>query len=160
MDNKKYIIEICNKGGIPDVFGMDVMKNIKETGIAGVKDVITAELYCFEGDISLEEMKEIAEEVLLDRVIQKYFIREKEDVSGKQGYNFVVDVFYKKGVTDAVAETVSIAIKDAGIKKDLRISTGKRYYIKGDLTKAEIKLICEKVLSNCLVQDYFIIERG
>ncbi|MCM8778068.1 MAG: phosphoribosylformylglycinamidine synthase subunit PurS, partial [Candidatus Omnitrophica bacterium] len=71
--------------------------------------------------------------------------------------SIVVDVFYKKGVTDAVAETVDIAVKDAGIKKDVKISTGKRYYIKGDLTKKEIELICEKVLANRLVQDYVII---
>ncbi|MCM8829798.1 MAG: phosphoribosylformylglycinamidine synthase subunit PurS [Candidatus Omnitrophica bacterium] len=154
---KIYKIEVCNKKGIPDAFGLDVMKNIRETGIVKVKDVTTSDLYCFQGDISLEDIKRIADDVLLDKVIQEYIIREEDrgDFEDK-GYGIVVDVFYKKGVTDAVAETVAVAVKDAGIKKDVKISTGKRYYIKGELTKKEIELICEKVLANRLVQDYVI----
>lgn len=66
------------------------------------------------------------------------------------------DVFYKKGVTDAVADTVSFAAKDAGITADIKVSTGKRYYIKGKITKDDIELICERLLANRLVQDYYI----
>ena len=154
---KRYIIEVCSKEGIPDVFGMDAMKNIRETGITGIEEITTADLYRFEGDISLKDIKKIAEDVLLDKVIQKYFIEEGSPIK-RDDYEIVVDVFYKKGVTDAVAETVAIAIRDAGIKveKDIKISTGKRYYIKGRITRKNIELICEKVLVNRLVQDYSI----
>ncbi|MDD3726312.1 MAG: phosphoribosylformylglycinamidine synthase subunit PurS [Candidatus Ratteibacteria bacterium] len=156
MKENKFLIEVCNKEGVPDIFGMDALKNIRETGLVGIEDIATADLYRFEGDISLEDIRKIAEDVLLDRVIQRYFIREEGTPVRKDGYSIVVDVFYKKGVTDAVADTVSIAIRDAGIKADVKTSTGKRYYIKGRLTKHNIELICEKVLANRLVQDYSI----
>ncbi|MCX8082481.1 MAG: phosphoribosylformylglycinamidine synthase subunit PurS [bacterium] len=156
MKKNIFLIEIYNKTDIPDVFGIDVMKNIMGTGISEIDGITTAELYRFEGDISLKEIKKIAEDVLVDSVIQEYKIRKYGDTVRKDAFNFIVDVFYKKGVTDAVAETVAVAVKDAGIKKDLKISTGKRYYIKGSLTKEKIELMCEKVLANRLVHDYSI----
>jgi len=151
-----YTVEVCNKKDIPDAFGQEIKNSIRETGISGIEEVFTADLYYFEGDISSEDIEKIAQDVLLDSVIQQYFLDDVHIRNIKEEDYVVVDVFYKKGVTDAVAETVSVAIKDAGIKKEVRVSTGKRYYLKGVFTKEEIERICDKVLANRLVQDYSI----
>jgi len=67
-------------------------------------------------------------------------------------------VFFKKGVTDAVGDTVIIAVRDAGIKSDVSVSTGKRYYLKGGIMDKDLETICAKVLVNPLVQDYSIVK--
>jgi phosphoribosylformylglycinamidine synthase len=151
-----YTVEVCNKKGIPDAFGQEIRKSIRETGIPCIEEVFTADLYRLEGDISPEDIEKIAKDVLLDSVIQEYFLDDMHIKGKKEEGCVVIDVFYKRGVTDAVADTVSVAIKDAGIKKEVRVSTGKRYYLKGSFTKEEIERICEKVLANRLVQEYLI----
>ncbi|HOL21606.1 MAG TPA: phosphoribosylformylglycinamidine synthase subunit PurS [bacterium] len=151
-----YLLEICNKEGIPDVFGIEIKKSIRETGIPEIESVLTSDLYHFEGDLSSEDITKIAEDVLLDGVIQEYFLGDENIKRRGLEYPVVIDVFYKKGVTDAVADTVSIAIKDAGIKKDVKVSTGKRYYLKGQFNREELEKICDKVLANRLVQEYSI----
>ncbi|NLG11719.1 MAG: hypothetical protein GX554_01625 [Elusimicrobia bacterium] len=152
---KRYLIEVHNKKDILDVFRKGMINDIKEQGISGVQDIAISDLYRIEGDISLKEIKKIAEDVLRDRIIQESFVTEGLAVQ-KKGYDVAIDVFYKKGVTDAVADTVSFAAKDAGITADIKVSTGKRYYIKGKITKDDIELICERLLANRLVQDYYI----
>ncbi|RLD12811.1 MAG: hypothetical protein DRI28_07100, partial [Caldiserica bacterium] len=55
-----------------------------------------------------------------------------------------------------VAETAERAIKDMGIMFPLKISTGTKYILKGDLKKEEVENICIRILANTLIQDYFI----
>ncbi len=153
------IIEVRNKKGVPDVFGQDVRKNIKEMGISGIGEVLASEIYGFEGSSGDEELRYIAENILVDSVIQEYFLNGGKQSSGED--RFVVDVFYKKGVTDPVADTVKTAVKDAGIKTDISVSTGKRYYLKGSLTEEDVKSACMKLLANPLIQNYSIsYEKG
>jgi len=115
--------------------------------------VKVSDLYSFEGNINLKEVKEIAENILLDRVSQRYFAAKK---SMKKGNAWIVEVWYKKGVTDPVAETTKKAICDYGLKKEINISTGKKYYIYGNFNKNQIKNICERLLVNSLIHNYEI----
>ena len=72
--------------------------------------------------------------------------------------NSAVEVYYKIGGTDTVAETVSIGINDIGIKRTFSIRTGKKYYLGNNLSRQEIKKIAEKILCNTVVQKYEIID--
>lgn len=152
----KFIVEIFYKKNIVDAFGSEVKKNIEEMGMRNVEKVNVSDLYLFEGNIGEKEVKEIAENILFDRVSQKYSLNRK--LSGKKNL-WIVDVWYKKGVTDLVAETTKKAISDYGIKKEINVSTGKKYYIYGNFTEKEIKIICDRMLYNSLIQDYEI-KRG
>jgi len=149
-----HIIEVCNKKGVPDVFGQDVKKNIKEMGISGVENVFTSEIYRFESSSGYDKLRYIAENILVDAVIQEYFLDKTRKIEGKG--KFVIDVFYKNGVTDSVADTVKTAVKDAGIKTDMAVSTGKRYYLNGNLTEKDVETVCMKILVNPLIQNYSI----
>ncbi|MBN1445259.1 MAG: phosphoribosylformylglycinamidine synthase subunit PurS [Candidatus Omnitrophica bacterium] len=148
------IIEVRNKQGVPDVFGQDVRKNIREMGISGIEEVVASEIYGFEDSAGDDELRYIAENILVDSVIQEYCLNGEKQSAGEG--RVVIDVFYKKGVTDSVADTVKTAVKDAGIKTDISISTGKRYYLRGSLTEEDVKSVCMKLLANPLVQNYSI----
>jgi len=150
-----FIIEVMNKKKEEDIFGKEIEKNIKELGIFSVKEVNVSDLYKFSGKLNEIDIKEIAENVIIDRVSQKYKIYRNREK--KKGY-IVIEVWYKKGVTDTVAETTKYAVSDYGIKKEFEVATGKKYYLKGEFSEKEIKDICERILSNPLIQDYFVIK--
>lgn len=152
-----FIIEVMNKKKDEDIFGKEIKKNIKELGIFSVKEVRVSDLYKFCGNLTEDDIKEIAENVMIDKVSQTYKIYKERE--GKKGY-IVVEVWYKKGVTDTTAETTKYAVSDYGIKKKFEVATGKKYYLKGEFKEGEIKNICERILSNTLIQDYLIIKNG
>lgn len=149
----KFIVEIFYRKNIFDAFGHEVEKSIKEIGLERVEKVLVADLYCFEGNINPAMVREITEEVLLDNVSQQYCINR----DSKKGKNlWIVEVWFKKGVTDMVAETTKKAINDYGITEEINVSTGKKYYIYGKLTEDEIIKISERILANTLIQNYLI----
>jgi len=151
------IVEVCNKKTVPDVFGQEIRGNIRETGIGGIEEVLTSEVYRFEGISSRDELTRIAGEILVDAVAQDYFTGDS-NIERRGGYT-VVDVFYRKGVTDTVSDTVVIAMRDAGIRTGVSVSTGRRYYMKGNITDGDVRTICEKVLVNPLIQEYALVQR-
>ncbi len=151
-----FIVEIFYKSNIFDAFGHQIEKSIEEIGIKSIDKVKVSDLYSFDGDISLREVKEIAENVLVDKVSQKYSTG-KEFL--KKRNVWIVEVWFKKGVTDPVAETTKKAIYDYGLKKEVNVSTGKRYYIYGNFNKNQVKKICERLLVNSLIHNYKIEKR-
>jgi len=150
------MIEVFNRKDIPDVFGQDVRKNIGEMGISVVEEVFTSEIYRFQCSSGRDELRRIAENILVDAVIQEYLLDE-EMKAGERG-EFMVEVFYKSGVTDSVADTVRTAVRDAGIRTKMEVSTGRRYYLRGNLTGKDVETICRKILVNPLIQNYSVIE--
>jgi len=150
---EKYIIEVFYKTGAFDPFGDEIRKSIEDLGIFSVKEVKVAQLYMFEGKIvNKKTLQKIAGEILIDKVLQEFSFSQK---SKKRKDIWAVEVWHKKGVTDTVAETTLRAIKDIGIKIPLSISTGKKYLIKGNLKRETVEIICQRILANTLVQDYF-----
>jgi len=147
-----FIVEVFYKKGLFDAFAEDVRKSIEELGIKSIKEVEVRHLYRIDGKIDRKILKKICEEILIDRVSQDFKFYRKSAV--EEGWT--VEVWFKKGVTDTVAETAERAIKDMGIMVPLKVSTGTKYILKGDLKKEEVKNICIRILANTLIQDYFI----
>jgi phosphoribosylformylglycinamidine (FGAM) synthase PurS component len=151
---KSSVIEVYNKNSVPDVFGQEIKKNIESLGISGTDFVKVSQLYKFTGEgANPELLGEIARQVIIDPVSQSFAIKKKN--KGKKGF-FVVFVWYKQGVTDTVADTTLRTITDAGFSGQFTVSTGAKYYIRGDLKRQEIEEISERVLANSLIQDYAI----
>jgi phosphoribosylformylglycinamidine synthase subunit PurS len=151
------IIEVCSKKKVPDVFGQEVRRSIEETGISKIKDVLTSELYCFEGVLKRRELVRIAEDILVDPISQEFLLN-NEGAGRRAGVYRIVDIFYKNGVTDTVAETIMVALKDAGMTSVVSAATGRRYYLKGNLSDSEVKSICINVLMNPSIQDYSVLK--
>ncbi|MCM8818687.1 MAG: phosphoribosylformylglycinamidine synthase subunit PurS [Candidatus Omnitrophica bacterium] len=154
MSKNFYIIEIFKGKNIFDVFGQEIKKSIKELGILNIEEVKVSNLYRIEGnDIDKKKIIRIAKELLIDNVSEDYKIYRKT----KKSLNWwIIEVYLKDGVTDPVGETARKTIIESKILKDAIVKTGKKYYIKGKLTEKQIKEICEKILLNPLIQNYFI----
>ncbi|MFH1541070.1 MAG: phosphoribosylformylglycinamidine synthase subunit PurS [Elusimicrobiota bacterium] len=148
----EYKILIKYKDNIFDAEGEKIKKDILNLGFEGISSIKTAQMYKITGDISFEEVKDISENLLLDPITQLLFINSESKHNG-----CMVEVFYKYGVTDSVAETVNLGIKDINIKKNLDIKTGKKYFLQGKIQENKIKIIIEKSIVNTLIQEYRII---
>ncbi|MBI5574708.1 MAG: phosphoribosylformylglycinamidine synthase subunit PurS [Elusimicrobia bacterium] len=146
----EYKILVKYKIGFFDAEGERIKKDILNYRIKKSISVETAQVYEISGSITFKEIKKIAISLLSDPVSQLFF------VNFNLGKTKAIEVYYKKGVTDSVAETVKLGIIDMGVKKNLSVRTGKKYFIDGNLLQNELKKIAEKILANNVVQDYKI----
>jgi len=147
-----YTIEVGYKDALNDASGMSTKKDIEDLGIYSVRQVRASQLYIIEGEIEEDKILSVCRELLSDPVIQYFKINES---SGKGSLK--ADVYYKKGVTDAVGESVKIGIRDMGIDGVESVRTGARYEITGRLSGRIVRSICERLLANKVVQEYKII---
>ena len=163
----EYLIEISYKPGFFDALGHNILKDIKDMGISGTTKVKTAQLYLINGDLSQNDAILICKELLTDKITQQYNIKIQGTGYRVQGITpkpypltpnpcFIVQVWYKKGVTDAVADTVKKGAADLGVKAIDTIKTGQEYTITGKISAEKVREIAEGLLSNKVIQDYII----
>jgi len=157
MNKNFWIIEIFKKKNILDVFGEEIKKSINELGIFNIDEVKVSTIYKIESDTDKKKIEKIAKELLIDAVSEDFKIYRK---TGKKKDYWLVEVFLKEGVTDPVGDTAKKTIIESGILKNVVVKTGKKYYIKGNLKENQVKEICEKILANTLIQNYFIYKKG
>ncbi|OEG71304.1 hypothetical protein ATZ36_15180 [Candidatus Endomicrobiellum trichonymphae] len=176
-----FEIEICTKKGFKNSHGEHVLSDISGIGIEGITEVEYSPLYVIDGDITSAEAETIALELLSDKIIETYTCRYEKpcvEESLKTGFSagiavsktaafadpvisprsafFVIEVWYKKGVTDTVSESVIKAVKDLGIEKEIKVKTGHRHYLYGKVSKTVLNYIATKLLANTLVQEYVV----
>jgi phosphoribosylformylglycinamidine synthase len=146
-----FEIEIFTKKGFKDSRGEHVLSDICGIGVKDVTKVEYAPLYIIDGDINQNEVVTIASSLLSDKITEKFEISSNSDSK-----NSVIEVLYKKGVTDTVSESVIKAIKDLGIIKEIKVKTGHKYYLHGNISKTVLDKIAIELLANILVQEYKI----
>lgn len=96
---------------------------LKESGLKQWNCVGISALYRMEGPLTKNEIYLSAQELLCDPVIEKFSINSKPS----QSRLFFSDIWFKKGVTDPVAESILKALQDLKIRSNLRASSGTRY---------------------------------
>jgi len=146
-----YRIEIKEKSGIFDAIGEGLRKDIFDIGIKTVKKSRFIQVYNIEGSISIDEIKKICEELLVDKITQDYSIRKPQAPSHKP-HEYIIEVAYNPGVMDPVEESTLKGIQDLGVEGVSSVKTAKKYIIKGKLNVAKLKTISEKLLYNKLIQ--------
>lgn len=154
-----WVVGVGYKDDQKDPVGENTRGDILDLGFSKVQDVKTLQTYVIEGEIQKEEIGKIGKELLVDSVIQYFnFNRLSEDgehlkklVDKKNVW--VVEVFFRSGVMDAVGLSVEKALEVLGTKK-AKVKTGTTYVIKGDINEKQLKTICEKCLANEMIQTY------
>jgi len=157
MNENYWIVEIFKKKNIFDVFGEEVKKSIKELGIFNIEEVKVSNLYKIEAKTDKKNISKIVKELLVDNVSEDYKIYKK---GRKKKDYWIIEIYFKEGVTDPVGETARKTILESGILNEVDVKTGKKYYIKGNLKEKDIKEICEKILANTLIHNYIIFRKG
>lgn len=147
-------VEIKDKEGIVDALGNGVQKDILDLGIASVSKVSVVQVYLMEGNISPQDAERIAQELLIDKITQDYNCNlAKQTLPSLETDDLkIVEIAYNPGVMDPVEESTLKGIRDLGITTVESIRTARKYLFYGKLSKEELDLVVNKVLSNKLIQ--------
>ena len=152
-----YRIEVKYKDDLFDSLGKGVKRDIKEDlRIKNVKNVRTIEVYKIESVITLKEANILGKELFSDPIIQKFSVNRPLAAD----FSWIVEVGFKSGVTDNVAETAKEGIADI-IRRKFKgsLSTAKQYVFKGNISKNEIELISTRLLANPTIETYEILNK-
>lgn len=156
-----FKIEIFTKKEFKNSHGEHVLSDILGIGIKCVTKVEYSPLYIIDGDVNSAELKTIALELLSDKITEDYIVAKchyESDSKPVVGSAVsIIKVWYKKGVTDTVSESVVKAVKDLGIVKKVKVKTEHKYYMHGKVTQAVLDKIATRLLANTLIQEYKII---
>ena len=143
---KSTLIAVAHKPGVMDPVGHGLKKDIEELGLARVKNVLSAQLFRLEGDVSRQDRERIAKDLLCDPILQ-------ECQEHMAPHSLVVDIWFKTGVTDVVGDSVLKGIRDLDIQGVQEVRTGMRYAFEGVTKRDVAEKIATALLVNPLVHD-------
>ncbi len=147
-----YLIEVAYKEGIADPLARSVQQDVAHWGLKGLKKVATGQLYRLVGELSTADRHRIASDLLCDPVIQEFHDGGR-DTSPK---SVTIDVWYKQGVTDVVADSVMRGLQDLGIQSISQVRTGQRFRFLGVTDAKKAEQAAAALLMNPLVQDRMV----
>jgi phosphoribosylformylglycinamidine (FGAM) synthase PurS component len=148
-----WLIEVGYKPQFKDAIGNAVKQDIKEDLlIDSIEDVKYVEAYALKADLSQQQVEKIAQELVSDPVTQNYRI----NAQVMDDFDWEISVSYHDDVTDNVGMTCEQGIKDLGLKlkEEDSVRTIRKYYVKGSLTEEQVKLICQGLLANELIESF------
>ncbi len=147
---KQWRFEVFNKSGFPDVQGTSALADIRELGMSTVQAVQFAKVYLIEGEFDKDFSERLGQELLADPVCEEYYIGRSGAPAGLAKAT-LIEVHLKSGVTDPVAESVTSAMIDMGVKPS-SVRTARKYVLLGELGSRQIDTIAKKILANDCIE--------
>ncbi len=131
-------------------------------GLHQVQEIRCYDLYFLRGDLSEEEVKLLADQLLHNPVTQNVettLLETTHDLNNRFETTLpssrVIEVALRAGVTDPVAEQITRAAKLIGVTNLNAASTGLRFVVKGEqLTDALLDQLAKRLLANAVIQYY------
>ncbi len=150
-------IEIGFKEGTRDALGDKVARRITEHLHIDVERVRTIEVHTIDGDLTPAELEMAARGPLFDPIIQDYEINR----GLAQGFDWMIEVGFRPGVTDNVGKTAKEAIGLLpGVLPDrlYGVYTSRQYVIDGPISRQDAENIAANLLANELIERYEIVD--
>jgi phosphoribosylformylglycinamidine synthase len=147
-------IEIRPKSLFGDPHASGVFAQIRELGIDAVRAVRSARLFFLYGEFGEAEARRIAEELLIDPVVEEYSLLAEGAAPANAGGAGVIEVHLKPGVMDPVAASTEQAIRDMGFRLS-GVRTGRRYELDGEVAAEVREAIARKLLANAVIEDVY-----
>ena len=144
----EWHFEVFNRSDLPDVYGSEVLEDIKELGINTVEAVQSAKVVLIKADFDDGFAERIAKELLADPVCQEYHIGRSTAPAGLAKAT-LIEVHLKSGVTDPVAESVMTAIRDMG-QECQYVRTARKYVLLGEINDRQQKAIIRRLSNDCI----------
>ncbi|GAW66189.1 phosphoribosylformylglycinamidine synthase [Geoanaerobacter pelophilus] len=150
-------IEITLKDEVRDPRGERIKREIEHFLHLHVDQVRTIDVYTVDAQLSAEELEQVAAGPFSDPVIQNYSVGKP----AASGFDFLVEVGFRAGVTDNVGRTAGEAI---GYLLGRPLATGEavytsvQYLISGKLSREDAEKIATGLLCNTLIQRYQILD--
>ncbi len=146
-------IIVAFKRGEADPLGHSLEKTIKNFLGINAKSVRTRRAYIINAELKQEEIEALQKNLFVDPVTE-CSVRDMDN-----GFDWLVEVGYKPGVTDPVGRSAAIAVNQA-VKENLDLGSGvataTQYLISG-VSRDEIERIAKGLLSNPVIEDVRIL---
>ncbi|QWV95593.1 phosphoribosylformylglycinamidine synthase subunit PurS [Geomonas oryzisoli] len=150
-------IEITLKDEVRDPRGERIKREIAHFLHLDVADVRTIDVYTVDAPLSAEELNQVAAGPFSDPVIQNYSI----DKPAAAGFDYLVEVGFRPGVTDNIGRTAGEAIGyllGRPLAAGEGVYTSVQYLISGKLSQSDAEKIATGLLCNTLIQRYQILD--
>lgn len=144
-------VYVLNKPNFTDHHGIALAKEWRHAGYSSSPKVRVGQAYEIAGNLSREEADVLARQLLADPITQQAVILPSTEKSSAPGVT-TARIWPKPGVSDPVAQTVSIGAGDLGLKNIAAVRTGTIYEFAGNVSAKDIQSFCESFLMNPLVQ--------
>ncbi|QVW36796.1 phosphoribosylformylglycinamidine synthase subunit PurS [Geobacter sulfurreducens] len=152
-------IEVALKEGVRDARGERVRREIEHFLHLPVHEVRTIDVYTVDAGLSPDELEKAASEPFSDPVIQTWSL----DRPLADGFDYLVEVGFRPGVTDNVGRTAREAIEyitGRPFAAGEGVYTSVQYLLSGALSRTDVERIARDLLCNTLIQRYIILDRA
>lgn len=155
----KFLVQITTS----DPRNMDYLNDAHALGFQHLKCVQVQDLYFIEGQLSQEELQQLALKLLSDPVTQHFsWIELPASLSQPEADSVIVEVALRPGVTDPVAEQLVRAAHELGLSGVHRAATGQRFHLCFDssvpVRESVTESVCKSLLANNVIQHWTIGE--
>jgi phosphoribosylformylglycinamidine synthase II len=149
-------IEIALRDNVRDARGERIKREIEHFLQLPVAQVRTIDVYTVDTFLSAPELAAVASGPFCDPVIQTFAI----DKPTARGFDFLVEVGYRPGVTDNVGRTAREAVEyltGRPFQPGEGVYTSVQYLLSGGLTPTDVERIATNLLCNTLIQRFQVL---
>ncbi len=158
----QHRIEVIHRPERKDPAGLTALADVRDLGIEGVQDVRAVEVYLLDGDLDEARARRLAEDLLVDPVVEQYRLCGPDQERwpwAEHGAVHSIEVKRRPGVMDPAEQSAMKGARDLGLAEGLRaVRTARRYLIRGELERAELERIAAKALANDTVEEVHVDE--
>ncbi len=150
----EYRIEVCWRADLPDGRAADLLTQVAQLGLEGVRAVQVSDLYFLRGELSPAGLERLINELLVDPVVEGCTYGPAKETAPANPSSLAVEVGYHPGVTDPTAAHLLLRAALLGVGSVDATATGSRYVFQGDLSREDLDRIARQVLCNEVIQTY------
>ncbi len=149
-------VEIHPIAGEVDREGQRVLAEARAQGAASIRAIRAARSFLVEGTLDEATLRSRVVRLLADGVVETCRVRALPADAGSAAHPEVsglnlVNVLYKPGVTDNVAETAAHALQAQGLAVT-RVATCRKYWINADAVASDMQRLSRRVLANDAIE--------
>jgi len=142
------------KEGLLDAEAEGLKADALDLGVAGVERIEIARVYYLRGNLSEEDLKKIAGELLTDPIAEEceFNVIASSSPAGTPRNDGSVEVAYRPGVRDPVEDSVRKGAADLGITGVRAVHTAKEFTLSGPVDAQGLNRLMNKLLVNATIQ--------
>lgn len=145
-------IAIFPKSGIKNPKIKNLIKDIKEFFNVSVEEISIHQIYAINKSLNADQLYTIANGPLHDPILEQSAVGPFYE----ERFEWIVEVCFKPGLTDSLAQTAQSSIEDIlGVKflTGEHVKSITQYHFKGNIPPHELRKISEQLLANPLIQE-------
>ena len=131
--------------------GLGVLEECQALALDSVESVRAARSFLVETGLEQAGVEALAEGLLVDGVVEACTVRQLPDSAAGTSDSRLLNVLFKPGVTDNVANSTLAALRDLGHEVDA-VATCRKYWVNDSVAAEDLERLKAKVLSNDAIE--------